>query len=354
MPKNVKFRRMILAGFMCAVFFLNARLLFAQPVSNAELPPSDDVLKTEIGLDQMMVDEKPGPVMPSKPAVQDKVELSPGEQSLMMINQSLKNAIEENKKLIEEKEAVQAELGRIRGDNEVFLNRINILSRQREDLQKRAQEAEKKQQESETKVQDANNIVAQKEKEFNDRLEQSEREDLEQQQKEQEVLGTILPRLKEGGSALEQGRQEELKRKAKAELENLENNAQKMMSQVRSLNRENKKLKTDSAKMHYNIANLFFEQGRYDRAAAEYKKVLAIMPDDPSTHYNLAFVNGEFLKDYKTALEHYQAYLYLSPYADDTALVKEKILEIELILKSNIGSYIEDDLKKKSHTHFTN
>ena len=52
-------------------------------------------------------------------------------------------------------------------------------------------------------------------------------------------------------------------------------------------------------------------------------------------------MRGEFLKDYQTAKEHYQQYLYLNPYAEDEALVKEKIMAAELELKGKLDSHLD-------------
>ena len=127
----------------------------------------------------------------------------------------------------------------------------------------------------------------------------------------------------------------------------------KAAGKLRTVSRENKKLKTDSTKLHYNLANLFFEQGKYEKAAREYKKVLEVIPQDPAAHYNLAFVSGEFLKDPETALNHYQRYLMLDPLAEDAPLVQEKILEAQLQLQTRIHSPIErEGLHKDSKDKF--
>ena len=110
---------------------------------------------------------------------------------------------------------------------------------------------------------------------------------------------------------------------------------------MQELSQENKKLQEDTARMHYNMGNTFFEQGKYKRAAQEYAKVVEITPYDAAAHYNLAFVTGDFLGDYKTALEHYERYLYLHPDAEDEFFVREKIMQAQLILKTRIDSPID-------------
>ena len=95
------------------------------------------------------------------------------------------------------------------------------------------------------------------------------------------------------------------------------------------------------------MGNIYFHQGKYKKAVGEYRQALTLTPQDPNAHYNLALVSGEFLKDLKTALNHYRQYLALRPGAEDSALVEEKILEAELILRTQIPSSLEEDIKKE-------
>ncbi len=105
-------------------------------------------------------------------------------------------------------------------------------------------------------------------------------------------------------------------------------------------------LADDEARIHYNMGNIFYRLGRYQRAAREYRQAVALRPDDADAHYNLAFVSGEHLEDYETALSHYRSYLQLKPDAEDAVLVKEKIMEARLYLKSHIASSLEEDLRE--------
>ena len=76
-------------------------------------------------------------------------------------------------------------------------------------------------------------------------------------------------------------------------------------------------------------------------ASAEYKRVLDLMPHDSATHYNLAFVNEEYLNDYKTALNHYRQYLIIEPSADDINFVKNRITQLKLKIRTKINSIID-------------
>jgi tetratricopeptide (TPR) repeat protein len=89
------------------------------------------------------------------------------------------------------------------------------------------------------------------------------------------------------------------------------------------------------------MGNIYFERGEYQRAVVEYYQAVDLTPNDPDTHYNLAFVSGEYLGDQETALKHYQWYLYLKPNAPDMARVKEKILQAKFSLRSKVDSPLD-------------
>ena len=78
------------------------------------------------------------------------------------------------------------------------------------------------------------------------------------------------------------------------------------------------------------MGNIYFERGEYQRAVVEYYQAVDLTPNDADTHYNLAFVSGEYLGDQETALKHYQWYLYLRPNAEDVNGIKEKMIQAKL------------------------
>lgn len=116
-----------------------------------------------------------------------------------------------------------------------------------------------------------------------------------------------------------------------------ENKTLDLLSRIDAFAEEDEKLRMDAAKAHYNMGNIYFQKGEYAIAAREYYQAVTLMPDDPDSHYNLAYVSGEHLKDFKTALKHYKMYLYLNPTAKDKFLVQEKIVEAELTLRAKIN-----------------
>ena len=81
--------------------------------------------------------------------------------------------------------------------------------------------------------------------------------------------------------------------------------------------------------------------------AREYYQAVTLMPNDPDAHYNLAFVSGVHLKDYRTALKHYKMYLYLNPKAKDRPFVNEKIIEAELQMRGKTDSILEKEASSR-------
>ncbi len=321
---------------MCIVF-----LLMFLPVAGFA---GEDTVETEIGLDQV----KSSP--PSKTTAQESsqaADMSPQEQQVILINKSLKKTIEENKKLSEEKKTIEDELRLLRGQKEINATRINSLTSQRDESRQRLEQNQKLIDQYSKEIEELKAVIAQKDKDYGMKLKDMEQKKIKEEQRENAQLAKILS----NPNAAQEAKKEfdSAKTKAQNSLAYLERGLHGAMGKVQRVTQENKELKSDSAKLHYNLANLFFEQGKYDRSAKEYKKVLEALPNDAAAHYNLAFVSGEFLNDPKTALEHYRQYLMLQPDAPDAPLVHEKILEAQLLLESKIQSPIERQGLHKNH-----
>lgn len=120
-----------------------------------------------------------------------------------------------------------------------------------------------------------------------------------------------------------------------------------------TLNTEKEKLRADEAQVHYNMGNVFFKQGQFKRAAAEYRQTLILRPHDANAHFNLAFVAYEYLQDPKTALEHFRQYLWLNPEAEDKTLVQEKIIDAKMQLGAQLDSELEKDIQKEELETFS-
>jgi tetratricopeptide (TPR) repeat protein len=121
----------------------------------------------------------------------------------------------------------------------------------------------------------------------------------------------------------------------------LEAKTNEMLSKGGDMDPQDQNFRAELAKAHYNMGNIYFERGEYQRAVVEYYQAVDLTPNDPDTHYNLAFVSGEYLGDQETALKHYQWYLYLKPDASDAPAVKEKILMAKFSLRSKIDSPLD-------------
>jgi tetratricopeptide (TPR) repeat protein len=272
-------------------------MLMAQDV-DFESDYDREVIETEIGAEQF--------VPPSEEVRQAEVmaTMSPEEQQLLQINQSIRSLIEENKRLLVGNKQMQEELEELRGQNIIRVNRIQTLTRQRENWEQQNRELEKKLQDHEKRLAVLQAAAEKRE------------EDLKQQLKDMAI-------------------QMELEAQWKQDVE---------MPPTGAVARdENEALKDEAAKVHYNLGNIYFQQGDYEKAVTEYERAVALAPYDPEAHYNLAFVSGEYLNDQRSALKHYQQYLYLKPEAEDVLLVKEKILVARLALRTKIDSPIDTD-----------
>jgi tetratricopeptide (TPR) repeat protein len=114
-----------------------------------------------------------------------------------------------------------------------------------------------------------------------------------------------------------------------------------LLSRIDAFAETDERIRLDAARAHYNMGNIYFQKGQYEIAAREYFHAATLMPNDPDVHYNLAFVHGEKLKDFKTALKHYRMYLYLNPKAADKEFIKTKIVDAELRIRATVDSPLE-------------
>lgn len=114
-----------------------------------------------------------------------------------------------------------------------------------------------------------------------------------------------------------------------------------LLSRIDAFTEEDDRLRSDAAKAHYNMGNIYFQKGEYEIAAREYYQAVTLMPNDPDAHFNLAFVSHKFLMDFKTALKHFKMYLYLSPSAKDGNFVREQILHASMMLEGEVDSTLE-------------
>ncbi len=172
-------------------------------------------------------------------------------------------------------------------------------------------------------IEEIKDLLAEKDTDFQNRM-QSLEEKLSQQRDEN------------GKKAVAQ---EQVQQTAKE----LEAKTNEMLSKGGDLDPEDQQFKEELGKAHYNMGNMYYERGEYQRAIVEYYQSVDLMPNDPDTHFNLAFISGEYLGDQETALKHYQWYLYLNPHSDDEPMVREKILQAKLHMRAKIDSPLDKD-----------
>ena len=200
-------------------------------------------------------------------------------------------------------------------------NNANEAQAEREDFVKEIRRVEQLNKKYTKEIQDIRGVLADKDADYQKRM-----QDLE------DKLSAQQDETSKKKVAQEQSQQTTLE---------LETKTNEMLSKGEDVDSQDKNFKEELAKAHYNMGNIYFERGEYQRAVVEYYQAVDLMPNDPDTHYNLAFVSGEYLGDQEAALKHYQWYLYLKPDAPDIASVKEKILQAKFSLRSKVDSPLD-------------
>jgi len=340
-----------------AIFFLMC-FSFAAPALTQTMPQQEagEVIETEIDpsnfLSASNFQGKGG---------QAVAPLSESDEEMVRINKSLKHLIEENQKLLRDNDKTEEDLNTLRGEKAIQDSRLNALVGERERLLKKSKEIELTKQEYEKQIEELKNELELKMQTPQYREAKHIRDLLQETGQPVTVVGDqVAPDIAGqaspvggqaspvggqaspvGGQASPVGGQASLTA-GQVVLQGQES-AKETNREMAELIAENQTLKKDTIKLHYNLANLFFEQGKYEMAAAEYTRVSNLMPQDAATHYNLAFVAENYLHDKKTALLHYTRYVQLEPNAPDATLVKNKISELKIDMKAKIDSLLERD-----------
>ncbi len=118
-----------------------------------------------------------------------------------------------------------------------------------------------------------------------------------------------------------------------------------MIQLMNDLDEMRESMRTDEAQVHYNMGTIFYHQGKHREARDEFRKSVELAPNDANAHFNLAYVAGDYLHDFQTALDHYQMYLYLEPNAQDAPLVQEKILDAQLNIRAWQEKVVDHEVK---------
>jgi tetratricopeptide (TPR) repeat protein len=319
--------------------FLTAGLSFAQekmvpaPAGNAQTP-SQDVIESDVDFEnfnegKVQVQSKPILERFEKPAASatGSGQLEIKEDEIININRSLKKIIEENKKLEDAKRQLDGELRQLRGQHNIDANRLNTLSVERD--------AYKSQ----------NDVMSGLTQKYAQDI-----EDLKKQLQEKDTQMATISQQAAAEPAVE--KPEEIGLGTIQVTKEEREKGQDILMMLDQVKRKGEKLKTDEARVHYNMGNMFFKQKEYNRAKSEFETALRLMPHDASAHFNLALVSSQYLNDYRAAMVHFREYLELNPTAEDAPLVREKIIEAELYLRSEIPSALEKQVNEEKRRGF--
>ncbi|MDZ4242732.1 MAG: tetratricopeptide repeat protein, partial [Candidatus Omnitrophota bacterium] len=314
-------------------------LMLDDPAANQEILEedlADEFITTEIGLDQIIVKKdmllKPdtGYEAPAGGRADGEGwglgELN--EHQVIKLNRTLRKMIEENEKLSRENKNLDGEARRLRGQERIDRNRLTSASNEIEDLKRQLQ----------TMMQ--GNLST-----------EQEVADLRKKLEEAEKLAAQQPKMLEAPDVLQDETSAAMEEplfdpwQADTVVGDKAKSAD-VLAMIEKYNKQRDAVRANEAKVHYNMGNMYVKQRNYRRAIGEYRRAVRLWPDDSAAHFNLAFVSGEYLNDYRTALDHFKKYLDLSPQAADSALVMEKIVEAELHLKAMIDSSLESEVNK--------
>ncbi len=221
-------------------------------------------------------------------------------------------------------DALKKEIERLKDEKEYEVKRVEEMRQEREEMVKEIRRTENQNLKQTKEVEELKQALAQQQESFETRMKKFEadlKDAREVNQKKAPVVNAPAPSLSD---PLE-----------------VEKKANEILQKGGDLDPEDEKFKEELARAHYNMGNVYFERGEYQRSVVEYYQAVDLMPYDADAHYNLAYVSGEFIGDQETALKHYQWYLYLKPNAQDRKLVEEKIVGAKLVGRSHIQSRLD-------------
>jgi chromosome segregation ATPase len=110
----------------------------------------------------------------------------------------------------------------------------------------------------------------------------------------------------------------------------LEGELKRIPHKFSEIARQNKVLIKETAEMHYNLGVFYTKNKKYERAIAEFEKVLDINPNDASAHFNLGYIYAEYMVNREKAIEHFRHFLRLAKGEDnDVDWVRKYLLTWE-------------------------
>ena len=258
------------------------------------------------------------------------------EKQVAEINSSLKNVIEENQRLADKNKELAGEIDRLTDEHSQEKNRVENLMKEKDELT-----------EGMEKIRTTNRMYSQEIQKLEKNVEelQGDRETLNQRLNQFTDVTLKEESFDDRGEMVLASSETAKPSETDEDVKARETKTLDLLSRIDAFTEQDEQLRTDSAKAHYNMGNIYFQKGEYEIASREYYQAVTLMPNDPDAHYNLALVSGDHLKDYQTALKHYQMYLYLSPQAKDAQAVREKIIESQLFLQNIVDSPLDKTLK---------
>ncbi|MBF0486095.1 MAG: tetratricopeptide repeat protein [Candidatus Omnitrophica bacterium] len=220
-------------------------------------------------------------------------------------------------------ESLKKEIEKLKNEKEYEAKRVEDMRVEREQFIKEIRRVENLNTKYTKEIEDVKGQMASQEQSFEDRLKKMESDMAETRDmqkrapKVDQVAAPAVPPVE------------------------VEKKANEILQKGGDLDPEDEKFKEELARAHYNMGNVYFERGEYQRSVVEYYQAVDLMPYDADAHYNLAFVSGEYIGDQETALKHYQWYLYLKPNASDKKLVEEKMVGARLHARSKTASRVD-------------
>ena len=220
-------------------------------------------------------------------------------------------------------DAFQQEIEKLRNEKEMESKRVEEMRSEREQFVKEIRRMETLNQKYTKEIESVRAQMADQEKSFEARLKKVEGDVQEKQQLQGKTAAKEAP-VESALSPVD-----------------VEKQANDVLQKGGDLDPEDEKFKEELARAHYNMGNVYFERGEYQRSVVEYYQAVDLMPYDADAHYNLAYVSGEFIGDQETALKHYQWYLYLKHDAADRKFVEEKIVQAKLHARSRVSTRLD-------------
>lgn len=253
-------------------------------------------------------------------------ELSIKPKDLAQMSQMVRNLIEENKDLSLNNQELEEELESLKEKQSTIESRLKEENQEKEQLILRLKQAEGEKDKSNQEI-----------KSLEDNLKSLQEMKIEYDQKIKQLEEELVKKE----AAVQESREQP------TQTPSLISNETITPPQPRSINYETLDLlakidlsvqkesqfKKDAAKVRYNSANDYVKKGNYTLAIEEYKESLKLDPNDPDTHYNLAFVYDQHIKDAKAALFYYQKYLELFPQASDREAIEKRVGQLRAVKK---------------------